>query len=197
MKTIKITNKNFREVVDEVAELIKSGKVVIFPTDTVYGLVCNANNKIAIDRIFKIKKRPKGKPISIFINSIKAVKKICFVNKEQEKFLKNIWPGAVTAILKPKKNIPQNVSQRKGTIGIRIPNYKFINQLISKRDILIAETSANISGEPATTKISEILKAFKNKKHQPDIIINAGNLPKNKPSMVIDLIVNPPKILRL
>lgn len=194
---LKINQKNFKEIVKIAIKAIQQGKAIVCPTDTVYGLLCDATNKKAVERIFKIKKRPKGKPISIFIKNIKMAKKFAKINKNQEKFLKKVWPGAVTAVLKPKKILPENISQGKNTIGVRIPNYKLIIELINKIHRPLAETSANISGKPASTEIREVLMQFKNRKYQPDLVISAGDLPKSKPSTVLDLMVFPPKILRL
>jgi len=84
----------------------------------------------------------------------------------------------------------------KGTIGVRIPNYKWLLGLAEQLNQPLAETSANISGEPATTKIKEVLKYFKGREYHPDLAIDAGNLKKSRPSKVIDLTVWPPKILR-
>ncbi|MDO8559078.1 MAG: L-threonylcarbamoyladenylate synthase [bacterium] len=176
---------------------IREGKVLVCPTDTVYGLICDFNNKKAVERLYKIKKRPKWKLLPVFIKDIKMAKKLAYINKKQEEFLNKVWPGAVTVILK---------SRKQGTIGLRIPSHKFVLGLAKHRGPL-AESSANISGQPASVKIKDVLKQFKypaplgrgslNKiERQPDLVINAGNLPKAKPSKVIDLTIWPPKILR-
>ncbi len=175
---------------------IKAGGVVVFPTDTVYGLICDAFNKKAVEKIFKIKKRPKGKSISIFVNDLKSAKEFAKINLKYEKFLKKSWPGAITAVLKPKRKLPPNISQGKGTIGVRVPNYKLIDGLILKNKAPLAETSANISGQPATTKINEVLNYFIDAKFRPDLIIDAGNLPERGPSKVVDLTGDKIKILR-
>ena len=167
---------------------IKSGKVLVCPTDTVYGLICDAGNKKAVERIYKIKKRPKNKLIPVFVSDINMAKKIAKIDSRQEEYLKKVWPGEVTVVLRKKLG--------NGTIGIRIPRHKWLLHLVEQLNGPVAETSANISGQPPTTKIKEVLKQFEGRKYQPDLIIDAGNLPKNKPSKVIDLTVWPPKILR-
>lgn len=172
----------------DVVRAIKKGKVVVCPTDTVYGLVCDAANKKAVERLFKIKKRPKEKQIPIFVKDIAMAKKLAEINKEQEDFLKKVWPGKVTAVLKKKNG--------KGTIGLRIPNHKFVLSLAKYVNRPLTGTSANISGNKASTKIKEVLKQFEGQKYQPDLVIDKGNLPKSKPSTVIDLTVSPHKILR-
>ncbi len=180
--------------ITKIIKAIKEGKVIVYPTDTVYGLIADATNKKAVNKIFKIKKRPKDKPIPIFVKDLKQAKKLAKIDKEQENFLEKVWPGKVTVILKRKKIKVYGVEERK--IALRIPKYKLLLNLIKHVNRPLTATSANISGKPATTKIKEVINQFKKKKYQPDLIIDAGNLKQSRPSIVIDLTVWPPKILR-
>ena len=175
---------------------IKQGKVVVCPTDTVYGLLADATQKKAVERLFKIKKRPKGKAVPIFDKDIKTARKLAFIDKEQEKFLKKVWPGKVTVVLKKKAKIKVFGAAAK-TIGLRIPNYKLVNTLLAELNRPLTGTSANISGKPASTKIQEVITQFTKRSIKPDLVIDAGNLKKSKPSTVIDLTKKKPKILRL
>lgn len=196
MQTIEISQKNSKEIVKIIKNSIQEGKVIACPTDTVYGLVCDATNKKAVEKLFKTKKRPKTKPVPIFVNDLKQAKTLAKINKRQESFLKSVWPGKVTAVLKRKKRI-RLYGVDEETIALRIPKHRLINKLFKKIDIPLIGTSANISNGPAETKIKKVLEQFKNKKNRPDLIIDAGNLPKSNPSTVIDLTVSPPKILRI
>jgi len=189
MKILRINKQNFNQAVKEVAKSIKNGRIIVCPTDTVYGLICDATNKKAVNKLFKIKKRPAKKPIPIFIKDIKTAKNLAKIDLDQEKFLKKVWPGAVTAVLKSKKG--------KKTIGLRIPNYQLILDLLKNVNHPLTGTSANISGKPPSIKIKEVLKQFASQKHQPDLVLDAGDLSRSKPSTVIDLTVLPPKILRI
>ena len=210
--------KNFKG--KEITKAIKNGKVVICPTDSVYGLIADATNKNAVEKVFKIKKRKTQKPIPIFVKDLKQAKKLAKINKNQGKFLKKVWfthpnfskdaqkrmvkigpkiwasKGRVTVILRPKRRFSKGIGKPKKEIGLRIPNYKIINQLLSIINRPLTGTSANISEKTASTKIKEVLKQFRNQKYQPDLVISAGNLPKSRPSLVIDLTREPPKILR-
>lgn len=168
-------------------EALKEGKILVCPTDTVYGLVCDAENREAVERLYRIKKRPKNKPIPVFVSDIDMAKKIVNIGKDQEKFLKSVWPGAVTAVLEQKGG--------GGTIGVRMPDYKFVLDLVKCVGPL-AETSANISGQGDSTKLSEVLSQFKDKEDQPDLVIDGGNLSASKASQVVDLRFSPPKVLR-
>jgi len=166
---------------------IREGKVLVCPTDTVYGLVADATNEKAVEKIYKIKKRSREKPIPIFVKDIEMAKSLAKISPDQEKFLKKVWPGKITVVLQ---------SKDKGTIGLRIPKYKFLLDLIKHIDRPLTGTSANISGKPPSTKIKEVISQFKSQKYQLDLILDAGNLPKSKPSTVLDLTKFPPKILR-
>jgi L-threonylcarbamoyladenylate synthase len=218
--------KNLSNKIKTIVNAIKQGKVLILPTDTVYGLVAKAQNGQAVKKIFKIKGRKLQKTLPIFVKSIKMAKEFAFIDREQEKFLKKVWPGKITVILnaKPKaqKLFKFGIISSEKKIGLRIPKYKLINLLLKKLNPVVdfrhpdkvgirrrsrskihygvnfplTGTSANISGRPPAATLKKILKQFKNKKYQPDLIIDAGNLPKSKPSKVLDLTVLPPKILR-
>jgi len=200
-QSLRVLDRKSNGFIKKAAESIKKGEILVCPTDTVYGLIADAANKKAVKRLFKIKKRNPRKPVPIFVKDIKMAKKLVYINKNQEKFIKKVWPGKVTVVLKRKKGQNLYGLDRK-TIAIRIPNHRFLNILLKKINRPLTGTSANISGKPTSTKIKEILRQFKNQLPatgggvQPDLIIDAGNLPKNRPSKVIDLTGKKIKILR-
>ncbi|MDD5144513.1 MAG: L-threonylcarbamoyladenylate synthase [Candidatus Pacebacteria bacterium] len=195
MQIINLNKNNFKEVVEIASVLIKEGRVVVVPTDTVYGLVADAVNKKTIGKVFKIKCRKKKNPIPIFIKDIKEAKKIAKINKEQENFLRKVWPGGVTVILERKKGLKIYGVDNK-TIALRIPKYKLIDDILKKVNLPLSGTSANISGRPAAASIEELSKQFKGVKNQPDLVVDAGKLKTKKSSTVIDLTIEPYNILR-
>ena len=216
MKNAKLQKKSISEVV----EVLNSGGVALFPTDTVYGLIADATNEKAVEKIFKIKKRLRSKPLAVFVKDIEMAKELVEIDERQEKILTlrlrsgqaKYWPGKYTFILKSKvksqkskvqvknKKIAKNLSElvigKNNTIGLRIPKYKFLNNLLKKINKPLAQTSANISGKPASTKIEEVLKQFENRKTTPDATLLVINLPKRKPSTIIDLTSGNIKIIR-
>ncbi|MBM3250995.1 MAG: threonylcarbamoyl-AMP synthase [Candidatus Nealsonbacteria bacterium] len=185
--------------IKEIIEVIKKGGVALCPTETVYGLLADATNDKAVERVFDLKKRPKNKAIAVFIKNIKEAKKLSFIDKQQEKFLKEIWPGKVTVILKrrPGCGLSKKLFAGKKAIGLRISSSKLVNDIIKRINKPLTTTSANISGKPASTKIKDVLKQFENQKIRPDLIVNLGNLPESRPSKVIDLTKKPYKVLRI
>ncbi len=167
-------------------KVLLEGGLVICPTDTVYGFLADVANKKAVENIYKIKKRPRSKPLPVFVKDFKMAEELAEINGEQKKILKKYWPGKYTFILK---------SKREGTIALRIPRYKFLNDLLKKINKPLAQTSVNISGQPALVKIANIVSQFRRSRFSL-LIIDAGDLPKNKPSAIIDLTNDKIKTLR-
>lgn len=197
MEILKINPKKLeKEKLMRVVNLIKKGKVVIFPTDTVYGLVADALNQKAVEKVFNLKRRPLKKAIPIFVKNLKMAKKFAKIDKRKEKFLKKVWPGRVTVVLKREKAKIKLYGVEEDKIALRIPNFKLANFVLKELNRPLVGTSANISGKPASGKLEEILRQFKGKRYQPDLIVDAGVLP-GRPSRVLDLTTSPPKILRL
>ena len=192
---MKIISSKDIKVIEVSINTLKKEKVIVFPTDTVYGLLCDISSKKAVNLLFKIKKRNKKKPLPIFVGNISLAKKIAHINKKQERFLKKVWPGQVTVILKSKKKYFEGVS-KNNRIGLRIPKYKLLNNLLKKIKIPLSGTSANISKKPSSTNIEKIINQFKSEKNQPDLIVGANKLKKSEPSTIVDLTKSDIKILR-
>lgn len=195
MEILKINPKKpERKKILLIADLLKKGKVIILPTDTVYGLVCDATNKKAVQKIFKIKERPKNKSLPLFVKNTVVAKQVAEINKKQENFLKKNWPGKTTIILK-RRGKQKLCGLNKDTIALRIPKYTFLNNLLKEINIPLAQTSANISGDPVSPFFREVLNGFKNKKIKPDIAVDGGDL-SNRSSTVVDLTRKTFKTLR-
>lgn len=175
-----------KSALNKAKEKINKGNIVVFPTDTVYGFLADAENKKAVGKIYKIKKRSKLKPLAVFVKDIKMAKELAEISKEQEKILKNKWPGKYTFVL--------NRKDGKGTIALRIPKYKLLNDLLKKINKPLAQTSVNISGKETLFKTEDIKEQFKKQKDL--LFFDAGNLPKRKSSAIIDLTNGKSKILR-
>jgi len=197
-KRFKIIPAHSPDAVRIAVEYLQRGQTVICPTDTVYGLLADATNEKAVERIFEIKKRDKKKSLPVFVKDIEMAKKYVLMDKDMEIFLEEIWPGKITVALKVKKNsgLPKIVYADKKTLGLRIPNCKLVNQILEKLEKPVIATSANISGESSTVKIEEIYKSFEDEDIRPDLILNGKDLPHSNPSTVIDFSNDKPKIIR-
>lgn len=167
---------------------INKGGIVICPTDTVYGFLADALNKKAVEKIYRIKKRPRSKPLPVFVRDLTMAKKIAEINKKQEKIVKKYWPGKYTFVLKSKiKNKKLKIyGVAKNTIALRVPKYKFLNDLLKKINKPLVQTSVNLSNQPSLAKIDDI-KALIGTSDVPILVVNGGNLKKSKPSKIIDL----------
>lgn len=171
-------------------------KVLVLPTDTVYGLSCLATSKEAIKKINQIKKRSSLKPQIILVSSLTMARRYCFINKRQAFYLKKKWPGKMTAILDSKNKLPKIVSGGGDTLAIRLPKNDFLIKIIKKVGAPITSSSLNISGHPLVNDLSLVSKIFIGK-HKPDLIVDAGEMKNIKPSKIIDIRdINKIKIIR-
>ncbi len=176
--------------------ILKNGGVVIYPTDTVFGFLADATNKKAVDKIYKIKKRLKSKPLPVFVKDLKMAKELTETNEKQERILRKYWPGKYTFILKRNvSKVRPRLSEvgpwpvygvNKKTIAIRIPKYKFLNDLLLKINRPLVQTSVNISSKKPINNISNILTTF-GKNKLVGLIINGGRAKVVKPSKIFDL----------
>lgn len=188
-----LTNPTPKEIKD-IAKILKNGGVVIFPTDTLYGLGVDALNKKAINKIFKIKKRDIGKPISINISSKKNLKLLVVkIPNLAKKLIKEFWPGPLTIIFKKSNLIPSELTGGTQNIGIRIPNNQITLKLIKEFGGPITSTSVNISGTNNLISIDKIISDFSDK---VDVIIVDKNLSSDQGSTIIDLSKDIPIIIR-
>ena len=195
MEIISLTPQNGQKVVEYAARAIKFGKVVAAPTDTVYGLLADATNKKAAARVFAIKQRAESRYLPIFVKNMAMAKKLAKISLKFEKILDEKWPGQFTFIFYRKKNTKLFGVENK-TIALRIPHHPFVNSLLETLNTPLTGTSANISGQPSSTKIDAVIGQFQNSKVKPDLIINAGDLPASRSSTIIDLTQAAPKIIR-
>jgi len=200
MEQIKLDLDNktqFENAVYLAAKTLKRGGVIIYPTDTLYGIGANAFNKKAVARIYNIKNQKRNKPISVIVGSIKAARKIACISYEIEKVLNDIWPGSITVVLRKKDVVPCIVAGNAKTVALRISDNRFVLSLAGMLAFPITATSANISGSRDLLKPNEIVEKFSGGGDNPDLFINSGCVENAKPSTIIDLTANKPKILRV
>lgn len=189
-------NNPDQEVVGRAGNIIKSGGVVVFPTDTVYGLAVNALDENAVKKLFAIKMRDAKKPVSIIVESVKLARVYTAISKKAETILEKLFPGPVTVILRKKEKLPDILTAGGDTVGVRIPSNTFTALLAAELEFPYTATSANISGEPPSGKIDDVKKIFSESELEPDLLIDAGDLAPSEPSTVIDLAGERPQILR-
>jgi len=174
-----------------VVSALKNGEIIVYPTDTLYGLGADIYNDSAIKKIFLIKKRSFNQPLSIAVSSINNLEDVAFVDNRTIRVAERFLPGKLTLILKKKTVVSDILTAGSNCIAVRIPNNTIALQILSVFGPLTC-TSANIHGMPTPNKINEIQMQFKDK---INVYINAGEL-KSKPSTIIDLSGEKVMILR-
>ncbi|EJO5346216.1 threonylcarbamoyl-AMP synthase [Clostridium botulinum] len=194
-KVVKLDENNIDEdVINKSGEILKDGGLVVFPTETVYGLGANALDKDAVKKIFAAKGRPQDNPLIVHISNIKDIYELVGdVSPIAKKFMDKFWPGPMTIILKKKDIIPNETSAGLDSIGIRMPSNKIARKLISMAGVPIAAPSANLSGKPSPTDVETCIEDLDGK---VNVILGGDNSEVGVESTVIDCTVNPPCILR-
>lgn len=193
-KYINLKEEYNEERIKEAAQDIQNGELVIFPTETVYGIGANALNDDACKNIFKAKGRAGDNPLIVHVNNVDMIKKLVEEpNEIEKKLIKSFCPGPFTLIFKAKNIIPKSVTAGLDTVGIRMPSNKIANKLIEYAGVPIAAPSANVSGRPSGTKIDDILKEFDGK---VSTIIDDGMVDIGLESTVVRVIDNKVRILR-
>ena len=190
---------DFKENIDddklkEIAKEIKNGKIVIFPTETVYGIGTNGLDESAVKKLYLVKKRSFNKPISLLVNNINMLEAVTKnITKLEYALIEKFLPGPLTIILPKKEIVPDIVTANSDTVGIRIPENKIALKLIEYAGIPIATPSANISGKPSGTNIQDIMKDFDK---SIDYFIDDGPSKIGKASTIVKVINGIPHILR-
>lgn len=184
MKIFDWTNNIKNEELDEAVNALNNDKIVVFPTETVYGIGGNALKVDVINKLFQAKKRNYGKPISLLVGSIDKIKNIAYVDKNEEKIIKAFMPGELTLVLKKKACINDLVTAGENTVGVRIPNHNIALCILNKVDFPLATSSANISGENNIADFDEIVSDLKD---YVDIFIKGNISDDLKASTVVEL----------
>lgn len=193
MRIIKESQGSIGKAVD----ILKNGGLVIFPTETVYGIGVDATNSKAIEKLNKYKQRLFGKPYSIAVSDQEMAQDYVELNKTAKNLYKQFLPGPMTVISQGKHKVAKGVESENGTLGIRIPAYPLVVEIVKKLGKPITATSANASYQRRPYKISDILDNIsKRQKGLIDLIIDVGTLPPNEPSTVIDTTMEGVVILR-
>ncbi|KKU89722.1 MAG: Sua5/YciO/YrdC/YwlC family protein [Candidatus Yanofskybacteria bacterium GW2011_GWA1_48_10] len=197
MKILQIDlNKDYTPAIREAVEILKMGGTIVYPTDTVYGLGCNALDEIAVRHIFDIKQRS-SKPLPIIARDMRWVEELAHLNDEHRRLADKFWPGAFTLVFPKKEIVPPIVTTGLSGIGIRIPDFQFTDKLLGAFGYPLVSTSANVSNRPATGDINIVIETLGGQHRRPDLIIDAGVLPKSNSSVVIDCMTDKPKVLRV
>ena len=176
--------------ISQIIEAYEDGRIIAFPTDTVYGLGCNPLNKDSISRIYDIKKRSGKKRFPILGFSKKDLEKIVEFNSKAEKISEKFWPGQVTLLLPIRKEMTKQI-ENDGKLAVRVPNNECVLSILKQCKLIIG-TSANISGEESILDSREC----KTKLPEIDILVDGGIIKSSGESTIIDFVGDKLKIIR-
>ncbi len=178
----------------QVADQLRHGGVICYPTDTVYGLGCDIYNQKAVKRVFQIKKRPKHKPFSFMCSSLKDVSTYCHVSNLAYRVLRKYLPGPYTFILPAMKIVPRIMITRQKTVGLRVPASPICQALVEALGNPILTTSAQVEGaQEYAREAFEVEELFG---RQVDLVIDSGEPLYPEPSTVISLVGDQPEVVR-
>jgi len=179
------------EGIERTSQIIEKGGIVVFPTDTVYGIGCNPYNPNSVKKIYEIKSRAEIKSLPVLAYSLDIVKEITLIDKFTEKIIKKYWPGPLTLILTLTDQKLKKSLKLQNKIAVRIPNSKCTLKLLEKCKLLVG-TSANVSGNSSYTNPDECIKNIKNY----DVFLNGGTITSKGESTIIEIENEEIKIIR-
>ena len=167
--------------VESIVTELKAGKLIVYPTETLYGLGANAFDESAVKHVFVIKKRPFDMPLSVAVSSIEMLESVAVLDKTSRKLAQKLMPGPITLIITKKPNVPDIVTSGSDEIGIRMPDHPLALQII-KRAGPITSTSANLHSKPDPTTVGSMVKEFGD---SINTYIDCGKTKLGKPSTIV------------
>ncbi len=192
MKVLKTSiDKVDEDIVHEAIKVLSQGGVILYPTDTVYGLGANIFDNSAVKRVFDIKQRSILKPLSILVRDVQSVNLVAKVNMGQRNTIESYLPGPYTFILNKRRIVPRHITSGLVNVGVRVPDCELACRLASI--FPITTTSANLSDDEVLSNPCEILEQLD---CEVDLVIDVGDLKSTKSSSIIDLTGFKPKIIR-
>jgi len=186
--------EDFEKAAGKGAKALREGGIVAFPSESFYGLAVDINCKEAIERLFLVKKRKPDQPVLILIPSVKALDRYAnSIPPVPRRLIETFWPGGLTLVLKAAPEVSPLLTAGTGKIGVRLSSHPVATSLARALGGGITGTSANLSGKPACRSAQEVLEAFGD---ALDLILDGGETEGKIGSTILDVTVDPPRILR-
>ena len=183
MQTLIYEANQKRSFINEMVHQLRAGALGIFPTDTVYGIGCDAFNTQALEMLYQCKKRSLDKPINILVSNREMVQKFTAqIHPIEQKLMDTFWPGPLTIIFSKSKIVPERLTAGLDTIGIRMPQHPLCLDLLHHYQAPLAVSSANLSNQSPDDDLDSLLKDFN---HKVAFIVNAGKLEGGIPSTIV------------
>jgi L-threonylcarbamoyladenylate synthase len=190
---MKLNPFNFNELAKQACTELQAGNLVICPTETVYGLLADASNPKAVERVFAAKGRSNDKPLSIFLTAASELKEWSQPSEQALELAKQYWPGPLTLVMPKSEKVSDAVTAGKNSVGIRIPNHPFALEVLKLFGRPMVATSANLSGEPNPSSPAEMAPELLS---HIALVIEDENYQSALASTVVDMTGDDPVILR-
>jgi len=174
-------------------EALLRDELVIYPTDTVYGLGANPLSVRAVERVYAAKRRSRDKPLPILVSDREVVKRVAVVTPAAEALMRKFWPGALTIVLPRRPSLPDVVTAGRPSVALRMPDSEIARYLAREIGGLIVGTSANLSGAPPPVTAEEALEYLRG---HVSVVVDAGPARHGVPSTIVDLSGEEPRVLR-
>ncbi|MFA6272394.1 MAG: L-threonylcarbamoyladenylate synthase [Patescibacteria group bacterium] len=197
METVSVQNNRLsKQTLNKIVAHLKSGSVIVYPTETAYAVGGDALNKEVIKKIYAIKRRSVKLPLPVIVGDLKQARKFVMFNSPSLLLAKKFWPGALTLVLKKKKNIPAMLTARKPSLAVRVSGNKIARTIADELGRPIISTSANQSKGKECYSVSAIKKQIHGFDQKIDLVVDAGKLPEVKPSTIVKVASSKIIILR-
>jgi len=173
----------------EIVTQLQKGKTMVYPTETCYGIGCDARNQAAVEKIFTIKKRDPSKPVLVIAHDPSVMMNYVEWDETLDEIAEKYWPGPLTIVARTKKDcgLARGVIAEDNTIAFRITSHSLASSIAEELGGPIVSTSANIAGMEAPYDVARVQEMFGNEEHQPDIVIDGGELPNKSPSTIVKI----------
>ena len=194
-KILKIDREHpSQEAIQKAVSTIREGGLVVFPTDTFYGLGADAQNKVAVERIYQVKGREAEKPILVVVSGIEGASALATeILPAARQLMERFWPGPLTLLLSARPNLPSVLLGGEDKIGVRIPNHPVALALLKEWSGPLTATSANPAGRESPLTAEEVAESLGGK---VDLILDAGPTPGGQASTIVDATLRPPRLVR-
>jgi L-threonylcarbamoyladenylate synthase len=181
-------------VIRDITRVLAGDGVIVYPTDTFYGLGANCVSPKALQKIFEVKKRPSSKGLPVLVSGLEMAEGMAAeLPPIFHTLASRFWPGPLTLVLKAASHLPAELVGPGRTIGVRLPAFPWLQALIRETGVALVTTSANISGEGEIDLAEDVIRVFKGK---AELIVDGGRTPGGKPSTVVDLTGEKPILIR-
>jgi L-threonylcarbamoyladenylate synthase len=181
------------EVLARAANVLEAGGLVGFPTETFYGLGASALDAGAVGRVFDVKGRPESRPLLVLVEDEAGAERIAEVGAHARALMTRYWPGPLTLVLHARPVVPVEVTAGTGTVGVRVPAHAVARGLARALGHPVTAPSANPTGAPPPTTAAEVLRYFDGR---IALILDAGPTAGGQPSTILDVTLDPPRVLR-